>query len=193
MGRLWGPAEGNVRGHFEDIDFEELHRSILLRRRKGSRGWVVTDDRPIALGMLGKRRARRLIEQRDRVYDAWGWKDPRTALFLEDYVGLLPRLNVFLVSRPKQEVVESLLRRSASAKNPHMLIDRDSAERMVDGYERRLTSFRKRHPARVVAIDLPDFLRNDRAVFDELNHRAGGGLRYQPLSALFDPELLSSD
>lgn len=48
---------------------------------------------------------------RDRAF--WGWKDPRTTLFLDFWENLLPTANYLLIYRAPWEVVDSLYRRGA--------------------------------------------------------------------------------
>src|ERR1043165_2091440 len=80
--RLLGPAAGNRRGHFEDLDFYELHQRVLARQGLGflleaADGLGEFDAAEVAA-------AATLIETR-RHRPLWGWKDPRTVLFLDDW------------------------------------------------------------------------------------------------------------
>src|SRR4051794_38747985 len=125
---LMGPAVGNERGHFEDLDFVALHNDLLLRRRPDSFGWQLRDQRPVSFDATARREARALIATRSARYPLWGWKDPPSTLFLADWADMLPALRVVLLWRPAAAVVDSLLRRSRHAA-PGSRIDADTAVR----------------------------------------------------------------
>jgi hypothetical protein len=100
------PDHGNPRGHFEDVEFINLHKKILNRWgydilvQAAELGAVIPDD---------IREAQILIKQRGD--SVWGWKDPRTSLFLDFWHDLLPHANYLFIYRHPLEVVLSLLRR----------------------------------------------------------------------------------
>ena len=101
-------GHGNAEGHFEDLEFVDLHRAALEAFGHDPEGWdeVVLDHLPDAL----EARARALIDARaSRPF--WGWKDPRTALFLPFWERLLPEAKFVFVYRNPWEVIDSLYRR----------------------------------------------------------------------------------
>src|SRR5258708_1329424 len=86
--RLEGPDIGNIQGHFEDCDFLEIHQQLLKKRNYSSPGLVYTHvPEPDA---SEKRQLTNIIEAKSRENNEWGWKDPRTCLFLKVYRELLP-------------------------------------------------------------------------------------------------------
>jgi hypothetical protein len=52
-----------------------------------------------------------LIHLKDRKNECWGWKEPRTCLFLNYYRALLPDSNYLILLRDPAIVVDSLIRR----------------------------------------------------------------------------------
>lgn len=104
---LMGPHQSNKYGHFEDMDFYRFHRDILERKR-GHKWQVVRPPRP---GREEEERARELIEAR-RHKPCWGWKDPRTCMFLKFWDRLLPAAKYLFVARHPLSVLDSICRRN---------------------------------------------------------------------------------
>lgn len=179
---------GQPRGHFEAPDFHALHEAILAD--SGQTCFTADDD---ALGGVGgvplvfEEQARALAEARaDRPF--WGWKDPRTCLFLDLWDRLLPRARYLFLYRHPVDVALSLWRRNT---DPELRRDRWQALRAWELYNRRLLAFRDRHPERCFvahapgfAADLPGFLRRLAARLD-LPLRGGN------FHALYDAEELA--
>ena len=106
--RLLGASKGNDYGHFEDLDFLELQSAVL---ETAGLGILLSAASEVpAFSEERRRRAEELLEERkDR--PLWGWKDPRTCLFLEEWRRLLPGARYLFVYRHPMEVALSLLRR----------------------------------------------------------------------------------
>ena len=113
--RLTGGLPGNVRGHFENIDFVEFHRENLVRQRLPEAGWIAEGFPEIAADQMD--RARKLIETSAAhcgpAGGGWGWKDPRTTLFLPFWKKMLPEARYILIYRSPWEVADSIFRRAA--------------------------------------------------------------------------------
>ena len=78
--RLYSDLTTNPYGHYEDLDFLTLQRLELARAFDGE-DYLVAEDFPLAEGF--RESARELLERRQADADgAWGWKDPRTSVFL---------------------------------------------------------------------------------------------------------------
>ncbi len=115
---LLGPNKGNPRGHFEDIDFLHFHEKIL--HRLGQHYLVQSRLHMEAITSEERDEAKELIQRRE-TYPVWGWKDPRTSLFLDFWHELIPQANFLFVYRTPLDVVLSLLRRGTdldTAANP---------------------------------------------------------------------------
>ena len=52
-----------------------------------------------------------MIELKNSMRQQWGWKEPRTCLFVDEYKGLLPSAKYFILFRDYPFVVDSLVRR----------------------------------------------------------------------------------
>jgi hypothetical protein len=101
---------GNKEGHYEDIDFLNLHEEILLANNldpSGLKSWEI--PRRIDEYYIDKIKA--LIQKKNRLYSHWGWKEPRTCLFLDHYRRILPEAYYLILLREPALVVDSLIRR----------------------------------------------------------------------------------
>lgn len=106
--RLLGASESNVKGHFEDLDLLEWHEAVFA---ENARTLFDAHERgPLAISAARRLEAERLIEAR-RHRPLWGWKDPRTCLFLEFWRSMLPDSRFLFVVRRPDEVLASLDRR----------------------------------------------------------------------------------
>jgi hypothetical protein len=106
---LVGPYVGNSEGHFEDLDFHSLHEKIF--KRHGIQSGGLRGKLSFTLSEQDKKDIRALVRRKAEKYEQWGWKEPRTCLFLEAYQEALPNAKHFIVFRDYTEVVDSLLRR----------------------------------------------------------------------------------
>jgi hypothetical protein len=106
---LVGAGTGNVEGHFEDEDFFQLHQQILID--KGAHPDGLGPPATMTPSPREQAKMRALIAARNSSFPQWGWKEPRTCLFLETYSALLPQAKYLVLLRDYQEVVHSLLKR----------------------------------------------------------------------------------
>ena len=105
---LLPPAPDNQRGFFEDRGFQEFHEQVMAKR---GYDYLPLSRDGLAFNDEEKKNARTLIEGRSG-RAVWGWKDPRTSLFLEQWDELLENTVYFFVFRHPLEVVASLLKRA---------------------------------------------------------------------------------
>jgi hypothetical protein len=113
---LLGPSEGNLDGHFEDVDFLRFHEDILAANdlpRDGIRfendiGFDFARFENVSVSDTHRKRASALIAARPLQF---GWKDPRTCLFLPTWRALLPAATSLVLVRHFDDVVCSLDKR----------------------------------------------------------------------------------
>lgn len=99
----------SYRGHHEDKDFLEFHKQVL--RKKWINAFPTNGFRlPVQVGESDRRLALNLVESRTAI-PQWGWKDPRTTLFLDFWNDVLENANYLFLLRNPLSVVDSLLRR----------------------------------------------------------------------------------
>ena len=108
MGRqLLPPNRGNPRGYFEDAGLVAFHEQVLQAR---GLDMLVTAPFVFEPSPAEMAQAQQLVAARAGA-PLWGWKDPRTSLFLEFWRSLLPQAVFVLLYRHPLEVFLSLLRR----------------------------------------------------------------------------------
>jgi hypothetical protein len=113
---LLGPAASNPDGHFEDVDFVRFHEALLASnnlpldgiRFENDRAFDVSGFMSLARSESDRGGAAALRASRPSQF---GWKDPRTCLFLPLWRSVLPDATSLVVVRHFDEVVRSLDRR----------------------------------------------------------------------------------
>jgi hypothetical protein len=187
-----GAAHGNPKGHFEDGDFVYFHVDAIDRQEPQAEGWRVTHDRPFEFSSDERTVAESLIARRATKFERWGWKDPRSTLFLDEWKAILPDLKVVLVWRPASDVVSSLWKRARNTPNASMIITANAAAQLWSTYNRRALAYRAQHPDDTVLIPLSRIVENDADAFAVIVGRLGIDLAYEPLAATYDSDLLST-
>ena len=107
--QLLGPGVGNVEGHFEDVDFIDFHKEVLKANQLPETG--LTDKPILQLSLAQKQKLKGIIEDKNKISDEWGWKDPRTCLFLPVYRELIPHAFYLIIVRDFASTVISLISR----------------------------------------------------------------------------------
>jgi hypothetical protein len=100
---------GNKEGHYEDVEFLRLHEEILACNDLSPGGLIHDQQISISEYQLAKLKA--VIGVKENHYEQWGWKEPRTCLFLDIYRELLPGAKYLVIVRDHMAVVSSLLKR----------------------------------------------------------------------------------
>jgi GT2 family glycosyltransferase len=184
LGDKLSPAgPGNPEGHFEDLEFVDLHRAALRSRGLDPDGWEATavlDDMPAAYDAT----ARDLVASRSGL-PLWGWKDPRTTLFLPFWESLLPEAKFVFVYRAPWEVVDSLYRRG----DPRLQREPELAVRLWVHYNRIILDALARLRGRAALFGLEDVVSAPTAVVERVNEVLGTGLR-PPRPGVYKPGLL---
>jgi O-antigen biosynthesis protein len=180
--RLVGAGRGNVKGHFEDLDFSELHLEILKSLRLPSTGFILQRELPFRPKHV--HRARALVAERRRRGVPWGWKGPRTTLFLDFWQQLLPEANFLILYRCPWDVIDSLFRRGDKV----FRSDPGFAVRVWTHYNRLLLDFHDRFPQRCLCMSSYRVVQSPALLLDAL--RGKFGLNLGPAANLYDDSLL---
>lgn len=183
--RLLGAGNGNDVGHFEDLDFYEFHQRVLVGNGLPAEGFTA-DAIPVVPEPM-RAEATSLVEARRRQGGVWGWKDPRTVLFLDFWADLLPDANFVFVFRRPWEVVDSFFRRG----DPAFVYNPSLAARVWLHYNRLILRFVARHPERCVLREMTQVSVDPHEVFAAVRDRLGIPLG-EPTDR-FRPELLGGD
>ena len=178
-------SPGNPRGHFEDVGILEFHRQALVANGIVSEGY--TTQPTIVLTPSLRRAATDLIAERGGHGRPWGWKEPRTTLFLDAWRELLPEARFLLVFRRPWEVVDSLYRRGEATfrHNPPFALD------VWLHYNRRVLAFVTSHPQAAVVCEAAAVAAEPRRLCDAIRDRLGVPLGEPP--DCYDPALMHHD
>jgi hypothetical protein len=144
---LLGADAANPRGHFEDVDFLLFHQRALAAGGLSADGFIAGGEPTVPALMLAE--AHDILAARRAQGRLWGWKEPRTVLFLDFWEQLLPEARFLFVFRRPWEVVDSLFRRG----NPEFVAQPRLAIEVWCHYNERLLEFSRRAPDRCLVVE----------------------------------------
>jgi len=133
-------GNGNVEGYFEDVEFLRMHEEILASNDFPATGYVY--DKVIDISVYQLEKLKSIIKVKNQLYRQWGWKEPRTCLFLDLYRELLPNSKYLVIVRDYAAVVYSLLKRDFADYEQKYLC-RKRLQRLFWLYLRRRKNARK--------------------------------------------------
>lgn len=145
--RLLGADAANPRGHFEDVDLLLFHQRALAANGVSADGFTTTGEPEVPALMLAE--AHDIVAARRAKQRLWGWKEPRTALFLEFWERLLPEARFVFVFRRPWEVLDSLFRRG----NAEFLAEPRLALGVWRHYNERILRFARRAAGRCLVVE----------------------------------------
>ena len=200
-------ASSNPKGHFEDKEFLELHRQDLLAKGLHDSGLYGVEG-PLRLSVSSKERASQMLEKR-RSLECWGWKEPRTVLYLDHWKQILPQLKVVGVFREPEYVAQSLYRRLQKNKwyytrNPlkrlawYLDIDLQPGKWekvFLDTgslYNQQLISFADRFPGDTLLLELGDILESPDRAGKVVASFLGSQKALVPFQEVFEPSLMTA-
>jgi chemotaxis protein histidine kinase CheA len=186
--RLMGPNFGNLKGHFEDLDFVELHQNMLASQGVNVSGWVAQGD--VAVDPQFTEKAKELIAKHQH-HALWGWKDPRTTLFLDFWGSVLPEANFLFVYRSPWEVADSLYRRSVRSQEMFLEYP-DFAVKVWMHYNQKILDFLGRFPDRCLLVSVYNVANRTNAFIDILNQKFQVKLS-APTDNPYDESLLNTE
>jgi len=108
--RLLGSNYSNADGHFEDYDFFNFHEKVLQSQNET---WKYHSNKKLYIDEKFYPDMDNIIQSRDKSYEEWGFKDPRTCLFLPYWQEKLVNPYGVVIYRHYEECVNSLLERSS--------------------------------------------------------------------------------
>lgn len=195
MSRRLGAGVANTLGHFEDLDFVDLHSRSIRRQVRRSQGWKVRSPRPLQFDDGEAREADKLISARLRAGEPWGWKDPRTILFAEQWKSRMPDLQALVLRREGTKVIDSLVARSRKKAGwPIDKIGYVEASLVYRAHSVVLGEYVSRHGQDLVACSVEDLVRTDgRALIDVLSERCRAPLQYVSLQEFFQSRLMNRE
>ncbi|MEL6495170.1 MAG: glycosyltransferase [Cyanobacteria bacterium J06623_7] len=168
--RLMGKDTGNDKGHFEDLDFVQFHQQVLESQDINPAGW--TEQRQIKVQRQYLATAKSILSARQDL-PLWGWKDPRTTLFLDFWSSLIADARYVLLYRSPWDVVDSLFRRGD-------IFFRDRLDMTVSqwcNYNQAVLDFYREHQSQCLLLQIESVIYHPEAVISLINQKFELSLR----------------
>ncbi|MBE9164832.1 sulfotransferase [Tychonema sp. LEGE 06208] len=182
---LLGADQVNIKGHWENIDFYEFHMNILNSQGLSSAGWTLQDNLEIKEEFID--RAKQIIEN-NALSSVWGWKEPRTTLFLDFWAKLLPEARFLLIYRSPWEVADSLYRR----KDELFQSQPELAIKYWQHYNQKILNFYNQEQNRCLLANVKTIIQYQAAYIDTINHKFNVDLSH-PAPTAYDPSMLKTE
>lgn len=179
-------SSSNVKGHFENLNFLNFHREALGSIGLNNDGWTVANTINVPEYYVDQ--ARILIRDNASSTQPWGWKDPRTTLFLNFWENLLPDAKFLLVYRSPWEVIDSIYRRGdvTFRQNPEFALA------IWMNYNQLVLDFYQRFSEKCLLIHLKQIVDRPTAFMELLSQRLSIPLD-SPTESIYDGSLLKTE
>ena len=191
-------SASNVKGHFEDVEFLAWHEAVFSDHDRTV--YDAHEGGPLAISDARRAEAAALVAARRGL---WGFKDPRTCLFLDFWADLLPQAKFLFIVRRPEEVVASLRQRGHAELQRHfrgswalkqlgldLTFRRRRAIEWWLASNRAILDFAQRRPERSLVVDLAALPRRLPKAIAFMRETWGLPLREVDLASIFEPRLL---
>ncbi|MFW6143479.1 MAG: sulfotransferase [Patescibacteria group bacterium] len=181
---LMDSRSDNKRGFFEDTDFTELHQKLLDNKRIP----LFTPKRP-TFSPQDISQLKKLVNKKNKknTSNTWGWKDPRTVLFLRPYKKICPNANYIFIFRHPFLVIDSLIRRWSDW--PIRLWPFNAARSWLI-YNKKILDFYEQNKDHCLLISLEKLIEKPDKLITQANQKYGISLEPPKFEKIFDPKLL---
>ncbi len=172
----------NAKGFFENLEFVRFHEQVLESLGESKFGWTTKKSIDVPESYTGQ--VTELLHN-NACPGAWGWKDPRTTLFLNFWARRLPQAKFVFVYRRPWEVIDSLFRRGDPAfqDNPRLAVE------TWISYNQAICDFRSAEKNRGLLAGVQAIVDEPDGFISEINRRFGMKLS-KPKSDIFDESLI---
>jgi hypothetical protein len=180
---LVGANYGNVKGHFENVDFVKFHESILYASGIDPIGRTL--NRNLIPPQYYADLASDLVEKNASLTGPWGWKEPRTTLFLPFWGSRLPTAKFLFVYRAPWEVLDSLFRRADDIFDHYP----ELALAIWVNYNRAILEFYEAEPDRCLLVNTASAAADPQLLVGAIQDKLGIPLK-APATDIYDGSLL---
>lgn len=205
---LLGKASTNQKGHFEDTAFLDLHISLLETQKLHRSGLFLPKDYNLLWDKDHRKKAQHLVQKRALQHDQWGWKEPRSTLYLREWKTIIPKLKVLALYRHPLSVVNSLyvrLKRNKwyKTRNPFKkalwYFDIDCNPRKwhkifedtYNRYNQEILDFQSSYPNDIILVNLDDLKQNSLKLLKFMEHNFDLEFKEIALNDIFDENLMT--
>lgn len=190
--KLMSPHISNADGHYEDIDFFTFHEKILALHHTN---WQYTSDKSLNIPKEYKKEMDKIITIRNEEHKEWGFKDPRSVLFLNQWCEQLDNPYTIVIYRHYEECVNSLMQREAGEITYNKSYDTSFWDdptltyRMWLSYNKKIIEHIKKNPKTSIVVS-HDAVVSGFDILKEIKNKFGFSLDINKKSAV-KKELLS--
>ena len=181
---LIGAMRGNERGHFEDADYVLLHDDIL----SDNHCHMYSPKKQLNITDARKDQARNIIKDKPNRSGYFGWKDPRSSIFLNFWHQIDPSIKFVLLYRDPFTVIDSLRRRGTD-KRIHVFPWLPTTAWLR--YNSDLLNFHKKPHTETVIINIDGFNSNCKASVKVLESWIGKEMN-KPYTDIYHKEEFTS-
>ena len=182
--KLIAPNFDNPKGYFEDIDFVEFHKMVLAKNNMD----MLDPKEEIKISISDLKVAKRILDSRKKL-NLWGWKDPRTVLFLDLWDTLIEDARYIFIYRDPSEVIDSLIRRGTD----HLIrINPFYGAVSWIYYNRKILEFVCRNAGRCVLVNVRTLIKDSLGFIRFINKKFSTNLKLVSISKVFEEGLLKS-
>ena len=162
---------GNPLGYYEDQDILDFHRKVLKNHKVSE---FPTRLRSLEFDLTdGERReAREIVGARSHL-SRWGWKEPRTALFLNFWQSCLGGATFLFLVRDPIKVVDSLIRRGTDRA---LVATPSRALKTWYVYNFKIAAFAAKSPEECLIYEIERAIENPTGLVEALNAKCQIGL-----------------
>jgi hypothetical protein len=175
------PADiGNRHGYYEDALIHDVHVEMMRSAGIDDAFTVLPDALPLSVGAPAAERAREVIAGRSG-QERWGWKEPRSALFCDFWLQLVPEATFLFLLRDPTLVLDSLVRRAAQTSindDPALALD------VWFSHNREMLRFSESHGDRCLWWDADAVVRDIAGLIRSVNDATGLSLPSDDLDRL---------
>lgn len=179
----------NKYGHYEDLDFLNLQRNELARQFNGE-DYLVYEDFPVSLDFV--KWSKKLYSEKSakNTGKTWGWKDPRTTVFLHHWRAIdRDAAFIFMVRKP-EDVINSLCR---LLKTKWSYKQKSIYLKTYIYYNRQILIFLKKHQLKNMAVvGFDRLVENPEHVLSEVNTKIGFEFDAGLFRKFFDGQQISA-
>lgn len=178
-------SASNFNGHFEDMDFLSFHEDILA---DNNLSYLVRKKHSISIQSQYHEKAKNIIDKRQH-HSCWGWKDPRTVLFLDFWKNLTPTSKYVFVFRHFTQVVDSLKRRKGNS-NVFSLTWWWQIYLYAEvwrNYNSNILYFIQKHPDECILLETKDVIFHSIDILKYLNSAWKFNFKMRDINTVFKP------
>jgi hypothetical protein len=169
-------------GHHEDLDFLNFHRHVLAKKYI-SEFPTHSFRLPVKVGKRDRATALELIATRAN-QPQWGWKDPRTSLFLDFWDGILENARYLFLYRQPLAVVDSLIRRGTGKIANYPL----AALKSWRVYNQQILNFWRKRQNDCYLCEIDYFIASPEDVCRDLEKKLGIQLKLNSFERVFSKQ-----